>query len=644
MAKKIRKGFGITTPDVKTIYIGKGHKQKAKYLQLHADFGRKQFDEDLAAGAKIYGSFTEVLKLNTTRYNLITAPTEEDGLRAVAYLSGIFAEEKGYDDYELDEGFYEDGSYKKEIDLEDPEYTFDDDELWEDDNYETYQESFDRIPIINISDLESDDNTNNKGFGFGVFNMELQNNGRREKPWWTDCCDHSVCIIKNCYSFGYGPFSPTKLMPPEIDSLKRFSGNENVFVVVISKDMPEDDFSITTAALEYTANSFRVEDKEPVKAAYYRKLLEDVAWRRGFSFSKEVDMELLADKLGRINREYPCREYEKIMDYLIHIDAPKRLKSDCFDRLGLDKLINKLSSGRTDRTLEAELAGMEDVKKQIHNIMNMLRYVRLREARGIKNQGFHNVHLFLGAPGTAKTTVAKMLASMMQREGLINGDRFVSLTGAQLKGTYVGQTAPKVHALFQEYDAIFIDEAYSLACSSEGEGGMDSYSQEALAQLAVELEEHATDKLIIFAGYGGRSVSKKNNLMHKFLKSNPGISSRINSTVYFASYAPEDMVEIVHRLADLSSIKLSDKNDEEIAAYFGTRQNEADFGNGREARVFLEYCERMVAERIAGKDPDSLSDKELNTVTGEDIRYTIEALKKKRTNEMGQFGQRFGFL
>lgn len=643
MAKKIRKRFCITTPDVKTIYIGKGHKQKAKYLQLHADFGRKQFVEDLAAGAKIYGSFEEVLKLNTTRYNLITAPTEEDGLRAVAYLAGIFAEEKGYDDHELDEGFYEDGSYKKEIDLEDQEYTFDEDELWEDDSYDAYQESFDRIPIINMNEVEFAENRNN-GFGFGVFNMELQNNGRRERPWWTDCSDHSVCLIKDFHSNEFEPFSFTKLTTSEIDCLKRFSGNENVFVVVISKDISEDDFSITTAALEYTANSFRVEDKEQDKAAYYRKLLEDVAGRRGFSFSREVDLELLADKLGRINREYPCKEYEKIMDYLIHIDAPKRLKSDSFDRLGLDKLINKLSFNRTDSTLEAELAGMEDVKKQIHNIINMLRYVKLREARGIKSTGFHNVHLFLGAPGTAKTTVAKMMAVMMQREGLINGDRFVSITGAQLKGSYVGQTAPKIHALFREYDAIFIDEAYSLACGSEVEGGMDSYSQEALAQLAVELEEHATDKLIIFAGYGGRNVSKKNNLMHKFLKSNPGISSRINSTVYFDSYTPENMVEIVHRLAELSSIKLPDKNDEEIAAYFGTRQNEADFGNGREARVFLEHCERMVAERIAGKDLDSLSDKELNTVTGEDIRHTIEALKKKRTNEMGQFGQRFGFL
>ena len=643
MAKKVKKGFNIASPDIKTIYIGKGHKQMARYLQLHKNFGRQQFNDDLKNGARIYESFVETLDLKGTRYNMITAPTEEDGLRAVAYLAGIFAENTGYDETEIMDD-YADDDHAKEYDLEngDEDYIFEEDELFEDDPMPDYEECFYRIPIIDLEEVVMENNKS-YGYGFGMLNMELQNNGRKIEPWWNNLEDYSVCVIKRNVHGDFPPYSGELLMHHEIECLKRFSGNEHVYVLVIDRDIREDDYSIVTASLEYTANSFRVDEKADVILRYYRKLLEDAAARHGFKFSGTVDVPLLADKLSKINSQYPCREYEKIMEYLVHTGAPDCLKSDCFEKLGLKKLIDRMA-GDTEKTLDAELVGMEEVKKQVNNIINMLRYVKMREARGIRNSRFHNVHLFLGAPGTAKTTVAKMMSNMMQKEGLINGNRFVSVTGAQLKGAFVGQTAPKVHALFQQYDAIFIDEAYSLACGSESEGGMDSYSQEALAQLAVELEDHATDKLVIFAGYGGRNVSKKNNLMHKFLLSNPGISSRINSTIYFDSYTPDNMVEIIHRLAELSSIKLSGENDVKIAEYFKIRQNESDFGNGREARVFLEHCERSVAERVAGKDPDSISDKELNTVTAEDIICTIDALKEKRSAELGQFSRKLGFI
>ena len=331
------------------------------------------------------------------------------------------------------------------------------------------------------------------------------------------------------------------------------------------------------------------------------------------------------------------------MDYLVHINAPKRLQAKDFERLGLKSMLDRLSGDNAKNAIETELVGMGEVKKQVSNIMNMLRYSRIREKRnsGSGLEKYHNVHLFVGAPGTAKTTVAKMMAKAMQSEGLLPGDRFISVTGAQLKGAYVGQTAPKVHALFQEYDAIFIDEAYSLTCSNQNE--LDPYSQEALAQLAVELEEHATDKLIIFAGYGGKKVSKKDNLMYRFLKANPGISSRINSTIHFDSYTPDNMVNIVHRLAENAKISLGTEADPAIAAYFGTRQNAEDFGNGREARMLLEQCERSIADRIAGKDSDRLTDRELNTLMKEDVESAIAALKEKKLAEQGKTGAEYGF-
>ncbi len=641
MAGKKSKIFNILTPDVRTIYLGDGHKQKARYLQLHDGFGRSQLDEDIAAGASIYESFTKTLTLKGTKYNLITAPSEEDGLRAVAYLAGIHAREMEYEDCDLIDEYKDDEEHNREVDLFELDDLADFEDL-EDDSLDFFHEDFGRIPLIDMYEVMAEEGQDKANNGFGMFNMQLQNNVNKIEPWWKDCTQKSVCIIKG-QSLGF-MCSNELLSPQEIEGLKRFSENDQVYVLVIDRSIREDDFSITTAVLEFTANHFRVEDNRKNVTGYYRRLLECVASRYGFSFAKSLDIELLTDKLSMIDKQFPCREFEKIMEYLKHLGAPKRLNSASFDSMGLKKLIEKVTASDISGTLDSELIGMKSVKQQVSEIINMLRYVKLRSSKGIKMSEYHNVHLFIGAPGTAKTKVAKMMAQMMQNEGLISGNRFISVTGAELKGAFVGQTAPKIHALFDQYDAIFIDEAYSLACGSEFEGGLDSYSQEGLAQLAVELEEHATDKLVIFAGYGGKNVSKKNNLMNKFLKSNPGISSRINSTVYFDSYTPEDMVDIVHHLAKLSSLELSKERDEDVAGYFKTRQNEEDFGNGREARMFIEQCQRFVAQRVSGKDEDKIGLKELNTVTADDIGRTIDVLKEKKRNELGQNVRAYGFV
>ena len=118
---------------------------------------------------------------------------------------------------------------------------------------------------------------------------------------------------------------------------------------------------------------------------------------------------------------------------------------------------------------------------------------------------------------------------------------------------YVGHSAPKTKALFEENDIIVIDEAYSL---TGDRSEPDSFSREAIAQLVIELEEHAEDKLVIFAGYGGTDVDEKNNKMKEFIDANPGIKSRINSTFYFPSYTAPEMAEIFKKHAEISGYEL----------------------------------------------------------------------------------------
>ncbi len=218
-------------------------------------------------------------------------------------------------------------------------------------------------------------------------------------------------------------------------------------------------------------------------------------------------------------------------------------------------------------------------------------------------------------------------------------NRFVSLSGAQLKGEYVGQTAPKVHALFQQYDVIFIDEAYSLC--EEDSGQSDSYSREALAQLAVEMEEHSTDKLVIFAGYGGRGVEEKDNKMLTFLQENPGINSRIGSTIYFESYSAKEMIDIIQKLAELSSLK-QPRNLDMVQSYFEKRSRSKDFGNGREARVLIEQCQRKLAERISKKANPTIND--MKNVTEKDLAAAIRDLEESMEQRLGKSVRKVGIV
>ena len=642
--------FNISTPDVRTVYLGKTMKQRARFIQLKEGLSGDELEKDIKAGAAIYKPFLEELKHTPTRVNIVTASTEEDGLRAVQYLAGINAWKNDYD--LSDDDPYNDECFSREFDMEgdDGDFEFeieDEEESW-DENFEDEEETDDsffregcsRIPIIPIGEVVNQEFTNKNQIGFGAFSLEMQNNTRTPKPWWEDCVSDPVCIVKNHTDNSFF-YAEEVLSPVEISCLKRFDSNENVYLLVVSDSLKEDDYSINTAILDYTANCFRVDQNQEAIKSYYKELLLYEAGIYGFKFSKNLNIPVLAEKISKIDKNYPCSRFEKVMKYLRHVKAPNTLKADSFESMGLKKLL-ETDTGDGIGSMETELSGMDEVKREIRNILDMQRYVKMRSSRDIKNSGYHNVHLFVGAPGTAKSTVAKLLAKKMQEEGLLQGNRFISVSGAQLKGAYVGQTAPKVHALFEQYDAIFIDEAYSLTSGSEGEGGIDSYSQEALAQLAIELEEHAADRLVIFAGYGGRKISKKNNLMHRFLESNPGISSRINSTIYFDSYSGKEMVDIIHRLASLSSLKLPESTDKDIAEFFDRRRLNNDFGNGREARMLLEQCERHVAGRVAETDPDKVTDKMLNTILESDVRDAIEDLKEKRISEQGRFDMHYG--
>ena len=243
---------------------------------------------------------------------------------------------------------------------------------------------------------------------------------------------------------------------------------------------------------------------------------------------------------------------------------------------------------------------------------------------------FHYCMAFLGAPGTGKTTWAKWLGAQMETAGLLHKTEMLSISAVQLKGEYVGHTAPKVHKLFQEYGILLIDEAYALA---DGVRGGDSYSSEVLAQLCVELEEHGEDRLVIFCGYGEKG---RYSPMEAFFESNPGIRSRVGFQIFFEDFQPEELAQVYRVILEEGRYRLPEEANRQVAAYFEQRVGSPAFGNCREARNLADRTKVHMARRLA--QAQHLDRESLCQVESEDIRGAIEELRAETCGTSGTKG------
>lgn len=286
--------------------------------------------------------------------------------------------------------------------------------------------------------------------------------------------------------------------------------------------------------------------------------------------------------------------------------------------------------------MKEELWGCESVKAQLESIVDLMQMDCTRRKRGLPTSGHGQILLFAGAPGTGKTTAAKMLCDWLKGRRLLDttcDDLYKQVSGAQLKAPYVGNTAPLVHDLFKNSAFLFIDEAYALAENGQEN---DNYAQEAMAQLCVELENLPEDRVVVFAGYGGRQ-----NRMRAFLDANPGLASRITATVQFDAYSPDkEMPAIFAHHAAARGLTLPKDWEKTVVAYFTRRAVREDYGSGREARRLLESCLTAQSHRLMADekfDADTL-----RTLTSADLKAAIAQLESGfaalDTAKTGKFG------
>jgi hypothetical protein len=272
-------------------------------------------------------------------------------------------------------------------------------------------------------------------------------------------------------------------------------------------------------------------------------------------------------------------------------------------------------AGQVD-VLLAELdamVGLPGVKAEVRALIDEIQVNEWRRAAGL-GTGSVSYHLiFAGAPGTGKTTVARLYGKLLVALGLLRKGQFREVSRRDMVGQYIGHTAEKTAALIEGAvgGVLFIDEAYTL---SRAAGMGNDFGQEAIDMLVKLMEDHRHDLAVIVAGY--------THEMAEFLDANPGLGSRFTKTIEFENYSGDQLVQIVNRMARTDDYQFDAGMDGELLRWFADLERGESFGNAREARRLFEVMRKEQSRRLRalGRMPDV---SELRTLTAADIPATV---------------------
>ena len=263
----------------------------------------------------------------------------------------------------------------------------------------------------------------------------------------------------------------------------------------------------------------------------------------------------------------------------------------------LEELMNELN----------DLTGLKNVKEEINNIVNLIKINNKRKEFNLTDNNISKHMVFIGNPGTGKTTVARLLGEIYQKLGVLSKGQLVETDRSGLVAGFVGQTAIKTKEVIESAmgGILFIDEAYTLAKDGE------DFGQESIDELLKEMEDNRDDLIVIVAGYP--------DLMNEFLETNPGLKSRFNKFVSFEDYSAEELLKILEYNLKKKEFQINEDTKDYLKENFIKMIDEKDknFGNARVVRNILENAIQKQATRLTKKE--DITKEDLIVLTKEDF-------------------------
>ena len=309
---------------------------------------------------------------------------------------------------------------------------------------------------------------------------------------------------------------------------------------------------------------------------------------------------------------------EELLSFNEEIENAEELYSGLFKKEKKEESIDDKTTAEESLKKLDDLIGLEKIKLEVTRLIKYLEF-REKSKKYLKLEK-PNLHmLFLGNPGTGKTTVARIISEILYKLGYTKNNKFKEITSKDLIAEYVGQTAIKTAELLKadKGGVIFIDEAYALAAPAQ------QYAQEALVEIIKELEKKET--IFIFAGYKDE--------MKKFMELNPGLTSRIGYYLEYPDYKVEELYQIFESKTSAMGFKIDENLKSKIISTLNNAKEQTHFGNGR-------YIDKLINKIIlehAINTEKYVRKRELVTLKEKDYSEDIDnsLIYKPKTKKLG---------